>query len=146
MKTQRSPSAVLTSTQQKADAPEHQEAKQQRGEPSDCDHFVFADRDMRPGPDTEAFLEAEGKLVACKYDVFNKETWVDPHAMHCGLWRCDREVLEAIEPPWFQRILTEDGGHEKACVCIYFRDKARKAGFEVVRAGWCDHELGPRIH
>lgn len=111
--------------------------------PSDCDHFVFADRDMRPGPDTEAFLKAEGDLVACKYDVSNKETWADPQTMHCGLWRCSRKVLEAIEPPWFQRVLSKDGANEKTCVCMYFRDKARAAGFTVVRAGWCDHDIAP---
>jgi len=114
--------------------------------PSDCDHFVFADRDMRPGPDTEALLQVEGDLVACKYEVSNNESWADPQTMHCGLWRCTRKVLEAVKPPWFQRVLSDDGTHERVCVCLYFRDKARAAGFQVVRAGWCDHDAALRSH
>ena len=77
--------------------------------PSDCDHFIFADRDMRPLPATEPFLQAEGELVACKFDVSNNKVWNDPQAMHCGLWRCSRRVLETIRPPWFQRVLAPDG-------------------------------------
>ena len=81
--------------------------------PSKCEHFVFADRDIRPGPRTEKFLEAEGPLVACEYDVDNNHSWDDPQAMHCGLWRCDRAVLEAVTPPWFERVLTKDGLSEQ---------------------------------
>lgn len=109
--------------------------------PSDCEHFIFADRDVRPGPRTAPFLEAEGPLVACEYDLSNRgEVWDSPQAMHAGLWRCDRKVLEAIAPPWFQRVLNADGTEEGQCVCAYFRDKARAAGFTVVRAGWVEHD------
>jgi hypothetical protein len=107
--------------------------------PSDCDHFIFADRDMRPGPRTEPFLAADGELVACEYHVRNDESWDDLQAMHCGLWRCSRRVLETVKPPWFQRVLSDDGTAEKSCVCNYFRNKALQAGFKVVRAGWCGH-------
>ena len=107
---------------------------------SDCQEFIFADRDVRPGPDAEAFLQAEGPLVVCKYDVKNNHSWDDAQAMHCGLWRCERRVLEAIKPPWFQRVLSDDGTLERTCVCMYFRDKARAAGFSVVRAGWTAHD------
>ena len=107
--------------------------------PSQCDHFIFADHDIRPGPDTEPFLQVDAPLVACKYEVSCNSSWDDPQTMHCGLWRCDRKVLETIKPPWFQRVLSPDGTHEKRCVCLYFRDKAREAGFKVVRAGWTAH-------
>jgi len=108
--------------------------------PSDCEHFIFADHDVRPGPRTVPFLEAEGKLVACEYPLSNDKSWDDPQAMHTGLWRCDREVLEAVQPPWFERVLTPDGTREHRCVCMYFRDKAKAAGYEVVRAGWASHK------
>jgi len=85
--------------------------------PSDCEHFIFADHDVR-----------------------NDKSWDDPQAMHTGLWRCDREVLEAVQPPWFERVLTPDGTREHRCVCMYFRDKAKAAGYEVVRAGWASHK------
>lgn len=109
--------------------------------PSDCDQFIFADRDIRPGKEAEPFLQAEGELVACQYQVRNDESWDDPQAMHCGLWRCTRRVLESIQPPWFQRVLSEDGAGEHRCICLYFRDKALAAGFRVVRAGWTDHDV-----
>jgi len=109
--------------------------------PSDCDHFIFADHDIRPSARTEPFLKAEGPLVACEYDVANNHSWEDPEAMHCGLWRCDRAVLEAIKPPWFQRVLSRGGMSERLCVCMYFRNKARKAGYTVTRAGWAAHDL-----
>jgi hypothetical protein len=111
--------------------------------PSDCDHFVFADRDMRPGPDTEPFLQAEGELVACQFDLGGDDPWKDPQAMHCGLWRCSRRVLEAIKPPWFLRVFSDKGTRQDKCPCLYFRDKAREAGFKVVRAGWCHHDVNP---
>jgi hypothetical protein len=107
--------------------------------PSECDHFIFADRDMRPGEKTEPFLAADGPLVACEFDLADNHSWADPQAMHCGLWRCQRQVLESIEPPWFQRVLSADGTQEVECVCSYFRRKAAKAGFRVIRAGWADH-------
>lgn len=108
--------------------------------PSDCGHFIFADHDIRPGPETDPFLQADGPLVACQFDVAHNASWDDPQAMHCGLWRCDRKVLEAIQPPWFQRVLSADGTQEHLCVCMYFREKARRAGFSVVRAGRAKHE------
>jgi len=73
--------------------------------------------------------------------VSNNKVWNDPQAMHCGLWRCSRRVLETIRPPWFQRVLAPDGTRQKRCVCLHFRDKARAAGFTVVRAGWCGHDV-----
>ncbi len=109
--------------------------------PSKCDHFIFADRDIRPTPRTGPFLEAEGELVACEYPLPCNDTWKDPQSLHAGLWRCDRRVLETIEPPWFQRVLSADGTSEKSCVCNYFRNKALAAGFRVVRAGWTDHDF-----
>jgi len=108
--------------------------------PSKCHHFIFADRDIRPSRRTEPFLQADGPLVACEYDIDNNQSWEDPNAMHAGLWRCDRKVLEAIKPPWFKRILGRDGTVEKSCVCNYFRNKALAAGFSVVRAGWTAHD------
>ncbi len=108
---------------------------------SDCEHFIFADHDVRPEARTAPFLTAAGPLVACEYDLSTRDKpWDDPQAMHTGLWRCDRKVLEAIAPPWFQRVLTPDGTGETQCVCLYFRDKARAAGFPVVRAGWVGHD------
>lgn len=109
--------------------------------PSDCEHFIFADRDIRPSEKTEPFLAADGPLVACEFNISCNASWDDPQAMHAGLWRCDRAVLEAISPPWFQRVLSPDGTEEQACVCTYFRNKALAAGFTVVRAGWADHEV-----
>ena len=108
--------------------------------PSECDHFIFADHDIRPGPQTRPFLEAQGPLVACEYELSDKNSWNGPQAMHTGLWRCDREVLEAIAPPWFQRVLNADGTDEQQCVCLYFRDKAQAAGYNVVRAGRAGHK------
>jgi len=108
--------------------------------PSKCEHFIFADRDVRPGPRTAPFLRAEGSLVACEYPLANEKSWDDAESMHTGLWRCERKVLEAIAPPWFQRVLSPDGTQEKHCVCLYFRDKARAAGFRVKRAGHADHD------
>jgi hypothetical protein len=48
-------------------------------------------------------------------------------------------VLEAIKPPWVQRVISENGTSERTCVCMYFRDKARATGLSVVRAGWTAH-------
>jgi hypothetical protein len=86
--------------------------------PSECQHFIFADRDMRPGPDTGPFLKAEGELVACEFDLAANESWEDPQAMHCGLWRCSRRVLEAIKPPWFQRVFSATGSRQERCPCL----------------------------
>ena len=109
--------------------------------PGGCDHFIFADRDIRPGKATEPFLGADGELVACEYRLQDKAMWGEPQSMHTGLWRCDRKVLESIKPPWFHRVLNADGTDQAHCLCKEFRLKANAAGFTVVRAGWAEHDM-----
>jgi len=103
--------------------------------PSSYQEFIFADRDVRPGPETKPFLLADGDVVACEYPVAGNESWDDPQALHTGLFRCRRQVLESIKPPWFERHYSPDGMTEVGCLCQSFRDKVLAAGFQMVRAG-----------
>ena len=109
--------------------------------PSRFDWFLFADRDLIPGPNTDPWFDVAGEIVCCQYPLRNEAGWGHPQAFHTGLWRCRREVLEALPPPWFLREFSPDGCELRRCVCEHFRNKALAAGFAIARAGWADHKV-----
>ncbi len=43
------------------------------------------------------------------------------------------------------QVFSATGSRQERCPCPYFRDKARAAGFTVVRAGWCYHHVNPSV-
>jgi hypothetical protein len=109
--------------------------------PPEVRHFVSIDADMRPLiGGTLPFLQADGDLVGCMYPTSDQslEAWADPAAVHCGLYRVSRKVVETVKLPWF----TWDhqvAGCEFRCECIGFAAKVRAAGLSIARAGWCGH-------
>jgi len=117
--------------------------------PPDVEEVTFIDRDMRPGRGVAPFMQAVGDVVACEYPVGNPQSWADPGAFHMGLVRVGRYVLDALLAErcpetgkpiplfWFPR--TEDNTRKTACECVWFARRVVKAGFRVVRAGWCGH-------
>jgi hypothetical protein len=116
--------------------------------PLEIEEFVFMDRDMRPDAATEPFLQAAGDVVACEYPIPDMRAWGRPGAMHMGLVRVKRKVLEALAAerdaagrpiPLFFFPRTADGTRVTACECAWFAERVRKAGFSIVRAGWCGH-------
>jgi hypothetical protein len=109
--------------------------------PSEMETFVFADRDMRPDQRTDAVLHADGDLVGATFPVGNPQTWAWPEAIHGGLFRCSRRVLETVKPPWFAMNFSPDGTTVERCECQYFRDKVKAAGFTIRRAGWAEHDV-----
>jgi len=117
--------------------------------PAEVQEFIFMDRDMRPDGATEPFLQAAGDVVACLYPVPDMRTWGRPQAMHMGLVRVKRKVLETLAAerdaqgrpmPLFFFPRTPDGSQVTACECAWFAERVRKAGFTIVRAGWCGHD------
>ena len=104
------------------------------------DQFLFIDADMRPDLRTLPFLQAEADLVGCMYPTGPGpgECWADPGAIHCGLFRFNRKLVEAIGLPWFSWDPAL-GGCEFRCECPGFVAKVRTAGLSVARAGWCGH-------
>ena len=111
-----------------------------RAAPKEFDTFIFVDRDMRPGPAALPFLAVEGfDLVGCAYDDGNLPSWAEPDAIHCGLFRVSRRLVDTLPLPWFTWGYSADGADLTACECSEFQRRVKAAGFRITRAGWCGH-------
>jgi hypothetical protein len=110
-----------------------------KNSPPQIEHFIFIDRDMRPGEAVLPFLTPEADLVGCGYSTGNDTCWAEVDAIHCGLFRVTRKLVDALPLPWFAFSWREDGALAK-CECANFKDKVKAAGFGVARAGWCGHK------
>jgi hypothetical protein len=107
--------------------------------PADIQHFIFIDRDMRPMPEPLVpFLAADADLVGCAYDDGNLSSWAEPDAVHGGLFRVTRRLVDALPLPWWQYEYSPDGTTFR-CECGSLERKVKAAGFSVARAGWCGH-------
>ena len=110
---------------------------------SKFNQFIFADKDIWPGPDTEAFLHAKADLVSCEYDTGQPGAWDADDSFHTGLWRCRRRVLEAVGIRPFEWRLNEAGTDAVECLCRPFARRASAAGMTIVHAGTARHT--PRV-
>lgn len=85
-------------------------------------------------------LQAGHPVVVASYDTpKGDQSWNHPQAFHALCYGIHRSVIEAIEPPWFDLDLTDDGRHQQRCCCEVFRDKMIAAGYRIVRAGRAGH-------
>jgi len=108
---------------------------------SNQNHFVFCDSDIRPDMESMVpFWSATADVVGAKYPTENLHAWDDPAVIHGGMWRTRREVLEALEPPYFEWEFDAEHTHVTKCLCWHFCDKVRAAGFTVAQAGTAKHE------
>jgi len=107
--------------------------------PKDITDFIFIDRDMRPGDATVPFLGPDADVVGCLYPVGNMAGWAEPDALHCGLLRFSRKVVDQLPLPWFA-FEYDDVGRVVKCECETFRNKVKAAGLSIARAGWCGHK------
>ena len=110
--------------------------------PKAVESWICVDRDMRPRDRTAPFLCQEGDLVGCLYHTGrNACAWDDPGAVHGGLFRFNRRVVETLadKAPWWDYARSADGC-TWGCECGRFVEKVRAAGLRVARAGWCGHK------
>jgi len=82
------------------------------------------------------FTLADADVANAIYQTEVEEAFDPSDAFHSGLWRTTREVLEAIDPPWFAWPVNADGTDIAGCPCGYFAAKIRAAGFTVAQAGF----------
>ncbi len=109
----------------------------------DWEHVVFADHDIRPHADRMAkFWSIEADVVGANYPVAGEHAWDRPDAIHTGLWRTRRNVLEATGPVWFAEEYNAERTQLTACCCHHFCDKIRAAGYRIARGGYAMHEIG----
>ena len=114
--------------------------------PPEIDTFLFVEKDIRPdlkGGMTDAILTTDGDVVAVRYETANdRGAWSSAHAMHTGMFKVRRAVLEAMAPgPWFMERYSADGTTMEACNCMGFAEKVIAAGFKIVRAGRAWHNV-----
>jgi hypothetical protein len=64
--------------------------------PPEIEQFIFMDRDMRPGQDSNPVLVTPGDVAACQYPTPRLCDWSDPRALHMGLVRFSRKVIETL--------------------------------------------------
>ena len=110
---------------------------------SKFNQFIFADKDIWPGPASEDFLHARADLVSCEYDTGQPGAWDTADSFHTGLWRCRRRVLEAVGICPFKWRLNEAGTGVAECLCAPFARRVAAAGFTIAHAGTALHT--PRI-
>jgi hypothetical protein len=108
--------------------------------PPEIEHFIFIDRDMRPTAEgLVPFLAADADLVGCAYDTFGAGmAWAQPDAVHGGLFRVSRRLVDGLPLPWWQYEYSPDWTTFR-CECGAFQRKVEATGFSVARAGWCGH-------
>ena len=113
--------------------------------PPTIEQFLFIENDIRPasGGNTDGVLYAEGDVAAVRYETASDHgAWQAANAMHTGMFRASRAVLEALSPgPWFAEEYSPDGSQLTKCLCMYFADRVTAAGFAVVRAGIAFHKV-----
>lgn len=106
---------------------------------SDYPEFIFADRDIWPGPASEPFLKVRADLVSCRYDTGQDDAWSEPDSFHTGLWRTSRQVLQAVGIRPFTWHLNEKGTGPLECLCRPFARRVKAAGFTVAHDGLAHH-------
>lgn len=108
--------------------------------PKEFEHFVFIDQDVKPTKNTPKFLKIKADVVSCQVPMKDPAAWSNQDSFHEALWHTRREVLQAIDPPWFMQRYTNDGCAHDGCICQSFRDKAKAAGFSIAHGGWAEHD------
>jgi hypothetical protein len=116
--------------------------------PPEIEQFIFMDRDMRPGQDSNPVLVTPGDVAACQYPTPRLCDWSDPRALHMGLVRFSRKVVETLAaekdksgnpiPVFFFR-RTPTNANLQSCECSWFAGRVMKAGFKIARAGTSGH-------
>jgi len=104
------------------------------------DHLLFADADIVPINATAPLLLSEADVANAIYQTEVEEAFDPPDAFHSGLWRTTRDILDAIQPPWYSWPLNADGTDITGCPCGYFAAKVRAAGFTIAKAGFVQHQ------
>lgn len=100
------------------------------------DHLLFADAAIVPINATAPLLLADADVANAIYQTEVEEAFDPSVVFHSELWRTTRDVLEAVDPPWFAWPVNADGTDIAGCPCGYFAAKIRAAGFTVAQAGF----------
>lgn len=96
--------------------------------------------------DVVPVLETD-ELVACQDPVSAPRVWaragyeMHPEQISMPSVKVHRQVVEAIQPPWFAFSFSEDGTMEELCDCLFFHKKLSEAGYKVTRAGRIGHRF-----
>ena len=111
--------------------------------PKGKQYLVMLDDDIVPNDSMQELWRADGDLIYCGYptNIPNaKGHWGDGDLV-AGAMRVHVHVLEAMRDGagWFGYALTHEGSRASSCCCSYFRDKARKAGYESRMVGHVGH-------
>lgn len=104
------------------------------------EHFVFLDRDVRPGKHTDAFLHLSADVKSCQVPMREVTAWSQPTSFHEAIWSTSRAVLESLKPPYFMMRYNETGTKALGCLCLSFREQVLAAGYSIAHGGWAEHD------
>lgn len=90
---------------------------------------LIKDRHMQSGFMPLAFSSHDGPRLH-KYSIAGKSGIIEIPYAHTNLFYA-REILEKIDPPWYEAEQTEDGLERKNHVDFTFLDKIKKAGYPI---------------
>jgi hypothetical protein len=116
---------------------------------TDLKRVLMLDRDMEPGPETDALLHSTAPLAAAIYPIGDMRGWASENAAHCGCMMVAVEVFRKLaeekDVPLFCFPRTRDNTRVLGCECGWFVGRARKAGFPPpLKVGWCGHRPFPK--
>ena len=107
---------------------------------TDRDCLLMLDADQIPVEATVPILTAEAPIAGCAYVQRDARIGHEPDGeAAAGCLRISRAALQAIDPPWFQWVLSDDGCEVAECDCGHFCRKAREAGYHPVTVGRIGH-------
>lgn len=111
--------------------------------PKGKEYLIMLDDDLGPNDSMRQLWRADGDLIYCAFPTTMpnaKGHWGDGD-LNAGAMRVHLRVLEAMRDGegWFGATLADEGTRVTDCVCSWFRDKARRAGYESRMVGHVGH-------
>jgi len=96
------------------------------------------DDDIVPLLKTEPIIGTDEPLAYCAYPP-RKSIQGILNKMMTGCMRIRRDILEGMQPPWFEPLLNKTGNSQVENEGWKVIKQAKQMGFEPVRVGWAGH-------
>ncbi len=107
----------------------------------DFDRFLFCDNDIKPSETALEIFNLETDIRAVEVPTANSQAWYQPDSFHSAFWLINKDALEKMKAPWFERPqLSENGTKLVGCNCQSLRTKALEAGLTISHAGYAEHD------
>lgn len=102
-------------------------------------HLLSIDSDMVPLPETYNILTSEGDLLYCGHvGRYGSKGHTGDDEFSIGCYRASIFLLQKMSPPWVRQTIVK--GVRVQCECSYFKEKARRVGYQPKMVSHIGHE------